>query len=381
MPSRPLTYMEEAPDSPPRRVWSSSAFGGSLRVLIAYARGLTPTEPSDLIQAAYADGHRLESVLLADVASRGFIVDDGQMRSSAEHLPPLFKYARVDDTGQFVFDLVVSMPDPIPTQIIRTHPDALAYGTEDQPPRTYTVEVKALGKTLYAAISNQGLNAVPKYKWQVSTQMHAVGTPGIFAYGLKVDGDAGAPKSIANIRLLSFLLPPIPLALFRARLIILNRYLSDLTLPLPPCDCGLPFFCGFNYICEGETDTAIGDDGNPIDNSPIPVPPDQADAFFRACNLYRDGITIEKDGKEMKQEATKLLAPFAALGPKLFSVDYKLTQVTSSRSSLDPEKVKAALKTDDLTPYMSSSSFTFPKVTPTTATKAREKEKEKGNGD
>lgn len=180
---RPTRYVERLEDGSEQVVYRASGFGGCVREVAAHGQGYTPAGTPDWLQVKFDEGTELEDPILQALAKR---IDVEKLTGRAQEVVEL-------DVGRVNGRRV----------IIRGHIDECAWFVEWDDPfdgvngdpidgrRLRVVDAKALGDSLWAKITGNGLDVFPMYQWQMSVYMHALGLAGALVCGWKslVDGE------------------------------------------------------------------------------------------------------------------------------------------------------------------------------------------------
>lgn len=163
-----------------RVTWRASALGACRAALVWARRGVTPQPPPDDMERRFRDGHLHEGAVLADLA----------------------RTLDVRDAGREVLLPITSMV------CVRGRVDAIAVAgqspceTVDAP---FIIEVKALADSGWRQWEAGGLRMFPRYEWQISVYMLALGLPAVFCVKNKNSGVMlyeavrEPPRSLAEI--------------------------------------------------------------------------------------------------------------------------------------------------------------------------------------
>lgn len=134
------------------RIYRASSLGYSLEQLVAGHLGYEPIPPPEWLQEKYDEGSELEPVVLAELRSRGWFLQDEQLEVELDVIPGVAKVVgHLDGTG---------------------HPDSLPWGV---------VEVKTMAEKSWKDFELNGWAStsplITKYKWQASAYMLATQKP------------------------------------------------------------------------------------------------------------------------------------------------------------------------------------------------------------
>ena len=182
--NRPSVYTD--PDG--TVVYRASALGSCLRSLAAHRSQIaTPRPHSEHMLGIFAEGRRLEPIIIEWLGAQGWVLTD------------------TGDDGQAEYDLAV-----FPGVVVRCHPDGMAVRRGEPAWTTQRVlEVKALGESL----AGKGLYALTHYPWQLSIEMLSTGRKALYVVHNKghedVSDDSVVVKEIDT--------PPYTLAQIKAR--------------------------------------------------------------------------------------------------------------------------------------------------------------------
>lgn len=195
---------------------------------------MEPAKPPLKIQAVFDEGHELEGRVLEVAGIAHEVID----RQREVELP-----FRIN--GRDV--------------VVRAHMD----GRHDLLVPTI-VEVKKFRDGFWAKWKKEGIAGFPRYQWQISAEMHALGEEVLFVVGhceVKRDDEGNVISSeIVEVDTRIIAEPPVSMAEIRAKLKVIEDHIqSGEPLPCGPVDYPCPFF----FVHEdgvGESRTRVSDE-------------------------------------------------------------------------------------------------------------------------
>jgi hypothetical protein len=285
---RPDVYVEGD-----KVVYRASAIGGCLRSLVACRLGYTPLPFDDASERRMAEGNLHEPAILRHLAQEGWVVVDHQK------------------------EVELTIGD---TLVIRGHIDGVgANGVREQ---VRVVEAKAMGKDPFKEWAARKFDSNPRYAWQVSTYMHGLGFPGLFAVKNRDTGEV-------MVDLLDE--APIPLTHIKARVARIEAIARR--GDLPDCDVTSTWNCPFRYL----------HDQRPVDMTV--VEDDEVDALAVAYDRAR-AMATQADA--MKKLARDRLVGVVRDRGKVRTGQWSVSCTLSTRKTVDMAKLKAEV---DVSPY------------------------------
>jgi hypothetical protein len=252
---RPARYEEEGPDGPhgaPKVVYRASGLFMCTRVAAGLGKGIEPAPTPGWLQEKFDQGHRLESVVLGELAKQGpkLIHHDPFEQGQA--------VVKFDGAGQRELELGVGIINGRRV-IVRGHVDELADVTvlmvgAIQQAVPAIIEVKTAGPDMWDRFVKLGLSGFPHYEWQVATYMlNGNGRGCLFVVAKKTpDGDDIARDEDGKPMILAQWVaqPPVSLARIKARIAKYEAAVDEaLRGEFPDCDTS-QFPCPmFGTIC------------------------------------------------------------------------------------------------------------------------------------
>lgn len=313
-------------DAPPvyyegsKMVIRASMVGASEKALIALMMGFDPADPTQWMEEKFAEGHRLEPVIIDMVQDeRGTLIGGQQEEVEVTVTPEI---------------------------VIRGHLDGIenrgSYAGDER-----MVEVKAFTESMYKDVLRGRLfDNVPRYRDQLTIYMKATGLPALYATGLKVEGEGGN-VTVDEVHLEEIDTPPNDIASIKAKVIKAAKRAEKGDLP-EEC-CGGDYFCPVYYLHENQDRELVdGEMGEELD---------------RLCTTAVEARKKEKMWAKTKKEANKAIEEILREKgvDRGESAAFKFTLVTPTRTRLD----KGKLEEDgiDLSQYETEFSYSYPRIT------------------
>lgn len=238
-------------------VYRASGLGGCPRALAAWASGFEPAPPPAVMQNAFDEGTALEDRIL-EVAG----VSDGTTDRQRE------------------IDLSVGRVGGKPV-IVRAHIDGRYTGTLIP----MLVELKKFRDSNWVQWKKYGLDAFPRYQWQISAEMHELGEECMFIVGHAVDGEI----TEVDTRVIGE--PPISLIQIREKITMIEHSISGTGVDLK-CD-PIQYPCPWFFLHDGDA-VESRERVNDVAMS------------SHAQAIARDMATVTRLEKEIKREKDEL---------------------------------------------------------------------------
>lgn len=239
--------------------YRASALGGCLTSLVASRMGYTQTTPPEKLQTVYDKGHEYEDKAKTLMRAEGWTIWDEQLEIVLPVSSKLAIRGHID--GKVIPGLVT---------------------TETQ---AFLGEVKSQNEEEYERFNREGWESgfFPKYKWQVSTYMHATGLP-LCLVRVKREKDG----SLVGFKVEYVDEPFYSISQIRAKVLAAEAFVGQGTIP----ECDNPAWgCPFWYLPEH---------GDNVDKGRVELPDAELDS------LARDYAIAQKLAKENKEKVDKL---------------------------------------------------------------------------
>ena len=258
-------------------VYRASALGSCTRALAAIRSGHEPVAPFPArFRKTLDDGNRGEAVILQGVADAGYTIGGGQ---------------------QDEIELIVGTTADAKTIVVRGHVDDIVV---DSVGSFRVVDAKTTSAKY--GVSD---DLAERYNWQIAVYMHALGMPGMFAYGIK-DPDTG---DVVDVEIELVDTPPHTMGQIKARIAKIEymaqgrRYLDVECSVKNKYPCPVYHLSGHGKADDGEADPYQL--GGAVAVTVGPVLED--DSLDRYCQMYVDAQQREAAAKDDKANARKMI--------------------------------------------------------------------------
>jgi len=262
-------------------VYGMSSSGECIRALVAERLGYEPMarKPGDEERLKYYT--RLEDVAAAEIEDMGFQLKEGGLCQTC-----LEKYS-IERRG-------IHVEYDTPNFTLVGHLDRIL----NMAGHDYPVEIKCLGKSSWDKFEKGQFNSFLGYAAQECCYLAATDMPGIYWIMNRNDGEPlkyvvdNPAHPLVKLTLQGFERIQLPITIEQIvdKINTVELYLS--IGELPDGDTDDCFFCRYKYLCQ-ET----GTDMQVID----------APDLVEAAETYKQGLKLEKEGKQLKSTGTQSL--------------------------------------------------------------------------
>ncbi len=297
----------------------ASGLGSCVRALAAYGRyeEVVPLQRKEMLNRTAQEGNLHEGTVIDHLRSEGYDI--------------------VESQGVVSLSVIKDRVE------VRGHVDGI------EPDRS-VVEVKSMSKSRFDDWQRHGLDAFPKYQWQLSAYMYSVmemmghNIRAIYAVKRRDDG-------LIDVKIIDS--PPISYINIKKKLLDVWSHRKARTLP--PCDItgNEQFWCPFPFLHEEDV-------------KDMELPEETNLAIAELVLQYDELRGIEKTGrdagerkKELGKEILKLMddRDVASVG------DYKIVRVRQIQNRVDLDLLRADMDKDELAKYERNNPIEYAKVT------------------
>ncbi len=297
----------------------ASGLGSCVRALSAYGRyeEVIPLQRKEMLGRTAQEGNLHESTVIDHLRNEGYDVTDSQ---------GIVSLSVIKDRVE-----------------VRGHVDGIIGDT-------HVAEVKTMSKSRFDDYQRHGLDAFPKYQWQLSAYMYAVGemvghdVKAIYAVKRRDDGLIDV-KEIES--------PPIDFITIKKKLLDVWSHRKARTLPACDITGNEQFWCPFPFLHDEDV-------------KDMELPEETNEAILELVLQYEELRGAEVLGKaagERKREVGKDILKLMDGRDKAQVGDFKITRVKQVQNRVDLDLLRADMKPDQVAKYEKTNPIEYAKVT------------------
>lgn len=292
-------------------VWAyrASALGSCPAALAAERAGITPAlSVYNPLKKAFARGNAAQGLVEEELVGKGWTITDQEKEIRLSIVPGIYISGHIDAVGTNPYDFPM------------------------------VLEIKSFGESNLAKWSKYpggGLEAFPRYAWQLSCYMHAMQMPGMMII---------KPANGGELRSALVETPPFSLGAIKARILKIERAVKEKrTLG---CEKPLMYPCPYVFLHED-------------DDSDIPEVVEDP-VLDRLATLYDSARSREKASKEEKAEILEKITEHLHGRVKVDTLEWSVGSTNGNRTTynagqLEAEYPEVAEAVRKITPYVSPS--------------------------
>lgn len=297
-------------------IWAyrASALGSCPAALMAERVGITPAlSVYNPLKKAFARGNQAQGLVEEELVGKGWQISDQEKEVRLNVVPGVFVSGHIDCIGVNPYDFPMIL------------------------------EIKSFGESnlgKWSKYPGGGLEAFPKYAWQLSVYQWALAKNGVPMPGMMVI----KPANGGELRSKMYETPVFSLGAIKARVLKIERAAKEKRVL--ECDKPLMYPCPYVFLHEDEES-----DKPEVVEDPV---------LDRLAQGYDEARMMEKAGKEAKAEILEKIVEHLHGRVKVDTVSWSVGSVNGNRTTYDPGKLEAeypkvAEAVRKITPYVSPS--------------------------
>ena len=297
----------------------ASGLGSCVRALSAYGRyeEVIPLQRKEMLGRTAQEGNLHESTVIDHLRNEGYDVTDSQ--------------------GIVGLSVIKDRVE------VRGHVDGIVGDT-------HVVEVKTMSKSRFDDYQRHGLDGFPKYQWQLSAYMYAVGdmlghdVKAIYAVKRRDDG-------LIDVKEIDT--PPIDFIAIKKKLLQVWQHRRNKTLPGCDITGNEQFWCPFPFLHDEDV-------------KDMELPEETNEAILELVLQYEELRGAEVLGKaagEKKREVGKDILKLMDDRDVAHAGDFKITRVRQVQNRVDLDLLRADMKPDQVAKYEKVNPIEYAKVT------------------